>query len=403
MKQFVNIHPGNRILCVCEKIFDFAAYINIITRVKILLCSDSYYPHPGGVSEYMHFLHAYMKSLGNEVMILAPYYREPFRDTTDIKRIGKCYLFNANMATITITFHHKLPMLVRDFIKQERFDVVHTNGPLGWTLPYWAFHYSRGLNIATFHTAFTGINLYRFVKLIFKHEVQKRMHGVIYPSKAAMKTTYPYFPLPHRIIPNGVDTHRFNPGNKPLEKFQNGRPKILFLGRLDPRKGLDKLLSAFPKIKAKIEDALLIVVGAGSSIAYYQRLVPENLRKSICFEGRVSFDLIPRYYASCDVYVSPATGGEVFGIVLAEAMATGKPVVASNIPGYNEVITDGRNGLLFDFNNPDDIADKVIQVLGNRELSKTLGVRAREYAISISWKKIAREVLNYYEELRAQQ
>ncbi len=367
--------------------------------MKILLCSDSYYPHPGGVSEYMHFLHAYLKSIGNQVMILAPNYPEPFRDTQDIQRIGKCYLFNANMATITITFHRKLPILVRDFIKHGKFDVVHTNGPLGWTLPYWAFHYSRGLNIATFHTAFTGTNLYRFGKLIFKREFQKRMHGVIYPSKAAMETTYPHFPLPYRIIPNGVDTERFNQLNKPLEKFQNQRPKILFLGRLDPRKGLDRLLLAFPRIKAKIKDALLIVVGAGNPIDYYKKMIPKELRDSVHFEGRVSIDLIPRYYASCDVYVSPAIGGEVFGIVLAEAMATGKPVIASNISGYNEVITDGINGLLFDANNPDDIADKAIQVLENSQLRKILGNNARDYAKNISWKKVAQRVMNYYKEV----
>ena len=367
--------------------------------MKILLCSDSYYPHPGGVSEYMHFLHAYLKSVGNEVMILAPHYPESFRDTQDIKRIGKCYLFDANMATITVTFHHKLPIFVRNFIKHGKFEVIHTNGPLGWTLPYWAFHYSRGLNIATFHTAFTGTNLYRFGKIIFKREFQKKMHGVIYPSKTARDATYPHFPLPYRIIPNGVDTARFNPRNKPLEKFQNRRPKILFLGRLDPRKGLDRLLSAFPKIKAKISDTLLIVVGAGNPIDYYKRMIPRALRDSVHFEGRVSIDLIPRYYASCDVYVSPAIGGEVFGIVLAEAMATGKPVIASNIPGYNEVITDGLNGLLFDVNDPDDIADKVIQVLRNSQLRDTLGMKGWAYAQNISWGKIAQRVLNYYKEV----
>lgn len=367
--------------------------------MKILLCSDSYYPHPGGVSEYMHFLHVCLKSLGNKVMILAPSYSESFEDTQDIKRIGKCYLVNANMATITITFHRRLPILVRDFIKHRKFDVVHSNGPLGWTLPYWAFHYSRGLNIATFHTAFTGTNLYRFAKIIFKRELQKRMHGIIYPSKTARDTTYPHFPFPSRIIPNGVDIERFSPGNKPLDKFKNRGPKILFLGRLDPRKGLDKLLSAYPKIKTKIKDVVLIVVGVGNPIDYYRKMIPEELRDSVHFEGRVATDLIPRYYASCDVYVSPAIGGEVFGIVLAEAMATGKPVIASNIPGYNEVITDGVNGLLFDPHNPDDIADKVIQALKNRQLRETLSINAREYAKGISWEKVAQRVMCYYKDV----
>jgi len=208
-----------------------------------------------------------------------------------------------------MTFHHKLPTFVRDFIKQEKADVVHTYGLLGWTLPYCAFHYSRGLNVASFRTTFTGIKLYRF------------------------------------------------------------------LGRLDPRKGSDKLLSAFPKIKAKIRAALLIVVGAGNSIEHFKKMIPKEFSDPVHFEGRAPMDLIPRYYASCDVYVSPATGGEVFGTVLAEAMATGKTVIASNIPGYNEVITDVLNELLFDVNAPDDNTDKVVQVLGNSQLRKTLATK----------------------------
>jgi len=84
-----------------------------------LLCSDSYYPHPGGVSEYMHFLAQHLRALGCDVVILAPHYAEAYEDRIPTKRLGRCYLINANMATITITFHPKLPMLVRDFIKQE--------------------------------------------------------------------------------------------------------------------------------------------------------------------------------------------------------------------------------------------------------------------------------------------
>lgn len=367
--------------------------------MKILLCSDSYYPHPGGVSEYMHFLGKYIRELDNDVVILAPHYPEPYEDNAHTKRIGKCYYFNANNATITTSFHHRLPFLVRDFIKGEKFDVVHTNGPVGWSLPYWAFHYSKAVNVATFHTTFTGINLYKFVKVIFKREFHRRMHGVIYPSKTAFKTTFPHIPVSYRIIPNGVDTERFNPGVKPLDKFPEDKPKILFLGRLDPRKGLNHLLAAYPLIKKKIPEAILIVVGSGPSIERYKNSIPAKLRDSVYFEGRVSADLIPRYYATCDSYVSPATGGEVFGIVLTEAMATGKPVVASNIPGYNDVIQDRVNGLLFDYKNPEDIADKVIQTLENKKLRNTLITNGRNFALGISWQNIAKKVLDYYEEL----
>jgi len=367
--------------------------------LKILLCSDSYYPHPGGVSEYMHFLGKYLRATGNEVIILAPKYSDPYEDDTHTKRIGRCIFFNGNKATITVTFHHKLPILVRNYIKSENFDVIHTNGPIWWNFPYWVFHYSEALNIATFHTAFTGINFYKFAKVIFKQRFQKKMHGAIYGSKTAWKTTHQHFSIPYRIIPYGVDIERFNPVVPALDKFPDNVPKILFLGRLDPRKGLNHLLTAYPLIKKKIPEAILIVVGSGPSIERYKNSIPAKLRDSVYFEGRVSADLVPRYYATCDVYVSPATGGETFGIVLTEAMATGKPVVASNIPGYNDVIQDRVNGLLFDYKNPEDIADKVIQTLENKKLRNTLITNGRNFALGISWNNIAKKVLDYYEEL----
>ncbi len=347
----------------------------------------------------MHFLSKYLRKLGNDVVILAPQYPTVYEDDPHTKRIGRCYLFKANEATITITLHPKLPLLVRDYIREQNFDIVHTNGPLGWNLPYWAFYYSKAVNVVTFHTAFTGINLYRFAKVVFKRRFQKRMHGAIYPSKNAWRTTHSHFSIPYRIIPNGVDTERFNPGVPPLDKFPDNVPKILFLGRLDPRKGLDHLLAAYPLIKKKNPEAILIVVGTGASIKRHKNSIPVELRDSVYFEGRVPNHLIPRYYATCDVYVSPATGGEVFGIVLTEAMATGKPVVASDIPGYNEVIEHDVNGLLFNFKNPADIANKVSRVLLDNKLRNRLSKSGRAFAQKVSWRNIARQVLDYYDTL----
>lgn len=365
--------------------------------MNILLSSDSFYPHPGGVSEYMYYLARYLRRAHHRVTVLAPHYNEPYEDDPDTVRIGRCYLFTANKATITVTFHPKLPQLVRKFMRHEDFDIVHTNGPIGWNLPYWALHYSRATNIATFHTAFTGMNLYHYGKLLFKGVYQEKLHGIIYPSRAAKRTTYPHFRLPYTIIANGVDTEKFSPAVEPLEKFPKDRPKILFLGRMDPRKGLDRLLAAFPLIHEHLSRAILIVVGGGPLLKTYQNMVPPSLRNSVFFEGRVPAELIPRYYASCDVYVSPATGGEVFGIVLTEAMATGKPVAASDISGYNEVIAHGNNGLLFNAQDARNIADTLLSILTNEELRASLSRNARMFAESVSWSRITQQVISYYE------
>jgi len=134
-------------------------------------------------------------------------------------------------------------------------------------------------------------------------------------------------------------------------------------------------------------------------LEHYRKSIPHHLRDAVLFEGKVAAELIPQYYASCTVYVSPATGGEVFGIVLTEAMATGKPVVASNIPGYSDVIQDTINGLLFDIHDTQDIAQKISSVLQNEQLQKELSKNARERALVFSWRTVAKQVLSYYETL----
>lgn len=370
---------------------------NIDLIMRVLFCSDSYYPHPGGVSEYVHYLAAAIRRLGKDVVILAPRYREEYEDGDDVVRIGHCVLLRGNQSTVTFTYDRRLPSLVKDFLSSESFDITHTNGPLGWNLPYWVLHFSRAINVATFHTSFIGFNFYKLAKFAFKGELEKRIDGAIVPSRAALHTIAPHFSLYYRTIPCGVDTERFNPGIEPLTKLPEGI-RILFVGRLDPRKGLDRLISAFTIIKQKIPSSLLIVVGKGN-IEAYRMMLPHNIKKSVIFEGYVEPDELPRYYASCDVYVSPAIGGETFGIVLLEAMASGIPVIASDIPGYNEVVKDGENGLLFDPTSPEELARVTIELLEDENLGRKIGERARKYALQFSWDVIAERVVDFYEEL----
>lgn len=365
--------------------------------MKVLLCSDSYYPHPGGISEYIHYLAISLRRLGNDVVILAPRYREEYKNGDDVVRIGQCILFQGNKSTITFTYNRRLASLVRDFLSSEKFDITHTSGPLGWNLPYWVLHFSRAINVATFQTSFIGFNFYKLAKFPFKRELETKVDGAIVPSRAALNTIAPHFSLYYRIIPDGVDTERFYPEIEPIKELPEGK-KILFVGRLDPRKGLDRLISAFTMIKQKIPSAFLIVVGKGN-IETYRKMIPHNIKKYVIFKGYVDPDTLPRYYASCDVYVSPAIGGETFGIVLLEAMASGIPVVASDIPGYNEVVKDRKNGILFDPSSTEELALRTIELLEDEELRTRLKEKGRKYALQLSWDKVAERVVDFYEEL----
>lgn len=367
--------------------------------MKILQCSDSYLPHPGGVSEHLHYLSVALRRRGHDVTILAPEYPGGYKDPAFVKRIGKVVYFKGNKSTITFTFHPLLPYLVNDFIRKENFDIVHTHGPFGWNLPYWAFHFSRGINVATLHTAFTGFNFYSLAKLFFKREFQRRMDGLIFVSKTAFDSAFPHFPLTYKIIPNGIDTMRFSPKVKPIISLKKKGTIILFVGRLDERKGLNILLQAFPIIKKKIPDAVLVVVGKGPLMEEFKKAVPDHYRKDVIFEGFVSEEKLPSFYASADIYCSPSIGGETFGIVLLEGMASGVPVIASNIPGYNQVIIDGYNGIFFETGNHLDLAEKIIAVIKENKLRKKIITGGLKTSENFSWEVVALQVENYYIEL----
>jgi phosphatidylinositol alpha-mannosyltransferase len=219
---------------------------------------------------------------------------------------------------------------------------------------------------------------------------------------AARDSIRPYIPGDYRIVPNGVDTDRFTAGSRPLPEFSGPEPKILFLGRLDPRKGLEQLLRAFPLVRQAIPEVLLLVVGKGPEERRYRRIAFDGgFTSAVRFLGFVPPERLPSCYASCDVYCSPALGGESFGIVLIEAMASGRPVVASDIPGYREVVKNGENGLLVDPHDPSGLAAVLVRLLRDPTLRRTLAARGLESVSDYSWVRVSERIEALYREMRA--
>lgn len=363
--------------------------------MRILQVSDSYYPDPGGVSEVLFHLTGALRDHNHEVTILTSRHPDVTGEERGIKRVGKSYRLEANRSEVIWTFSPGLPIEVRDYLKDNTFDIVHTHGCLAPNLPFLALYYSNSVDVSTFHTAFIGFNYYKVAKFVFSG-ISRKIDGAICVSRKAYTEIKPHFPnLNYRIIPNGVDTERFYPDGEKLSEYRN-RTKILFLGRMDPRKGLDVLIQAFPTIKREIPDSILIVAGKGKK----PRNIPVEIRDSIVFKGRISKEEVPVYYRSADLYCSPALGGETFGIVLLEAMASGTPVIASRIEGYNEVIPDER--MFFTPADSKDLALKTINLLTDdnlREEIKEIGLRtAKKY----SWTEVAGRTLDFYRKLISQ-
>lgn len=365
-------------------------------RLRILQVSDAYYPYPSGVTEYVHNLTQALRRLGHEVSILTGHYQKNEETQPGVYRLGRVVYIPMNRSFATLPVGWNLPYKVRNLLRENRFDLLHLHGPFPPDLSFWALHYSKSVNIASFLSAGFSFQARgaRMFDLLFR--VHNRMiHGRIAPSRAAEKTFAPYMPGDYEIIPGGVDTDFFNPDVRP--RISGDQPRVLYLGRLDERKGLPVLLQAFPRIRAQLPDARLIVVGRGPLERHCRELVVKlGIAHSVEFFGFVPEEELPGYYRSCDLYCSPALGGESFGIVLLEAMASGLPVVASDIPGYDEVIEDGVNGLLVPPQNPELLARAVITVLKDPELKARLARGGRRFALAHSWDRIARKVEEFY-------
>ena len=204
-----------------------------------------------------------------------------------------------------------------------------------------------------------------------------------------------YFPGDYKVIPNGVDVDRYRRA-VPIARWQDGTRNILFVGRHEPRKGLIELLKAYRILRKTGCQCRLLVVGSGPQEREARRYVATRRLQGVEFLGRVSDDEKAQLFKTADVYVSPATGGESFGIVLLEAMAAGTPIVCSDIHGYKGVVRRDREGLLVPPRKPKAIAAAVGQLLADDELRAEMGRNGQERADDFSWERVTAKVDDYY-------
>jgi phosphatidylinositol alpha-mannosyltransferase len=253
---------------------------------------------------------------------------------------------------------------------------------------------ARVPTVGTFHANHENPRVYGLFRRVLEGYFS-RLSERIAVSPAARETVSRHFGGSYTIIPNGVDIERF----ADAERFPgtDGTFRILFVGRLEPRKGAKFLFRAMPAILEQVPDARLVVVGGGPMSDYYKSHLPEIVAEHVEFAGRVSGDDLARHYASADVFCSPAMGGESFGIVLIEAMAAGAAVVASDIGGYRDVVRDGETGLLVRRGDPDHIAEAILALARDGGLKRRLVEAAREDVEQYSWRRVTRRILDVYE------
>jgi glycosyltransferase involved in cell wall biosynthesis len=221
---------------------------------------------------------------------------------------------------------------------------------------------------------------------------------IIAPSYFTKKQIIETFKIPSEkieVIHEGVDTSKFDPNNKPIfrDKFKS-QYVILFVGALVKTKNVDKLIRVFNYVQKRI-DASLVIVGEGPEKSNLMKIAKElNLKNKVFFEGFVKDEDLPYYYSSCDIFASCSII-EGFGLIFLEAMASGKPVVAFNIASIPEVV--GNGGIIIKNFDLKEMAEKIIELLSNKEVYEEYSRRAREIAINHDWNIIARKYLNFFE------
>lgn len=359
--------------------------------MKIGIVTQSYYPKPGGVTEVVAHSARELRRRGHDVVIITTSYSGREEQEAGTIRIGRNMLLPVNGAWVNVTAGFGLKRQLRSIFEREMFDVVHTHCPLVPTLPILTLQINGfgHKTIGTFHaTAERHIGYALFRRPLSR--LAARLDARIAVSPSAERFAGRYFPGRYEIVPNGIDCERFNPHIPPIERWRDGRLNVLFVGRMDRRKGLPNLFSALSLAQKESKRGIrLILVGEGK---LRKMLIPKPLDfhgAEIIAVGRVDPALIPRYYVTADIFCSPATGQESFGIVLLEAMASGVPVIASDIPGFQHVVTHGREGFLVPPHTPRAIADAILELGSDPSLGEKLGKRGREKALSYNWSTVA--------------
>ncbi len=368
--------------------------------MRIALVTPYDYSYPGGVTEHIKCLGNELTKLGHAVTVVAPSSANVDSLEGNVVRISRSIWpvpFNGSSARISLS--PQVYQRVKGVLRAGQFDVVHVHEPTVPVLPLAMLRHSNALNIGTFHAYREAIHLgYEYGKAILDPFLG-RLDGRIAVSPAARDYISEYFPAEYTIIPNGVDLERFGgPHVTPIERYMDGKLNILFVGRLERRKGFRYLLRAYPAIKAAVPEARLIVVGAFAKAdrAAYLHYVRLNKLRDVRFIGYASAVDLARYYRTAHVFVAPSTGFESFGMVLLEAMAAGAPVVASSIAGYRSVVTDGVDGLLVAPAKEQALAETVIGLLKNAEQRTQLSQAGYATAARYAWPRVAREVADFY-------
>ena len=361
--------------------------------MKIGFVSPYAWDTPGGVQAHIRDLALHYRSDGHEVSVLAPSMSEDVGDDDFVTIAGRPVSIPYNGAIARVLFGPVAASRVRQWIATYDFDILHLHEPAIPSLSLLACSIADGPMVGTFHVAAPKQRAAFAVAPVIVPIVEK-LRARIAVSEEARRTLTDHIDTDAVVIPNGIDVNFFARATA-HEEWRRGST-IGFLGRFsEPRKGLNLLLEALPRILSKYPDTRILIAGPGEAMEVMKSIAPQH-RNRVLFLGRISDEEKARFFKSVDIYVAPNTGGESFGIILAEAMAAGAAITASDLPAFASVLGEGKYGRLFTNGDAESLAETLIHLLGSAEERSEMGRLAEEGARRFDWGVVGAEIMNVY-------
>lgn len=373
--------------------------------MNLLFINNEFPPIGGGGSTVTKYAIRYLVKSGHTVTLITSRFGTlPHRETIDgatvirIPALRKYKDYSSMIELVSFGISALFYSLYFTSKYKVDFTFAFFAVPAGWVA--WILYYLKGIPYGVYFggSDIPNANPSRFTKIYpfitpllkaiwkkaeFRSVCSQELEALAKKSDPTSEFLY---------IPNGVETDRFAPIDRP----QNPKVKILFIGRLIPRKGFHRVVRALPKVKELAKVPFTVeVVGTGAHRAELDALGEElGVSQLISYVGMVPYDQLEKSYQDADIFVLTSLSEGMPSVIL-EAMGAGLPIIASNVGGNNEIVKEGENGFLIMGDDIDILADRMARLINDAALRQQMGKTSREYAMQYDWKHI----MNRYDTL----
>jgi glycosyltransferase involved in cell wall biosynthesis len=372
--------------------------------MKVALAAPYFAPHIGGVESHVLALARELLRRGHEVQVFTSNHAG-LKEFDSVEGVPV-----RRVPVSSMLFDTPLTPRLTGVLQSEKWDLIHAHSPPPMS-SYYAARAAVKADVPLVYTHHCDPEIpsllgravsWVYYRTLLNYTLRHAARIIVYTESYAA-TSYALWKHPTALVPTGLDLAHFGPGNDGaavLKKhgLEGGRT-VLFVGRLTAHKGIQTIIEAAALTGP---DVRFVLVGPGDFPAAWSRRMRElGVEKKFVLAGKVAENELPAYYAACDLLVLPSLSRlEAFGLVLVEAMASGKPVVASDLPGVREVIKDGKTGLLCDPFNAADLAAKIGALAGNDRAASEMGAAGRKLAEErYSWEVIGGKIEKVYKDV----